>query len=396
MKMHSLGKLLIFTAVISALFFSCTPSEKYLKTKMMTGGSDKNYVRVLLKKESGMFKISSSGGVRVTDKKSGKVVYESNKGGLVFYPEKIKSDFIIETGDNPVYVDNAGYRGKVELHNVLGKIHIINIVNIEDYLSSVVPSEMPSGWHLEALKAQAIASRTYSYYHILNNRDANTLYDLDATTNFQVYRGIESEKESSTKAVNETAGIILTYNYEPILAYFHSTSGDKTSDDKYVWSGEDLPYLASVKCRYDKDSPHYEWTTELTLAEIESALKNRYERMGSIKKITFRKIDDRVVEVIILHSGGDIKLSGNQFRLLFPSGKLKSTYFTAKQNNKSFHIYGKGWGHGVGMCQWGAKGGAEAGLNYEKILSLYYKDVKLTRINNNYLAHKRGSGKLVN
>jgi stage II sporulation protein D len=90
--------------------------------------------------------------------------------------------------------------------------------------------------------------------------------------------------------------------------------------------------------------------------EIENTLMKKYQRLGKIRSISFKKFDDRVVEVAIIHSNGNLMLTGNQFRLLLDPSKLKSTFFTAKLNKKSFHIYGKGWGHGVGMCQWGAKG----------------------------------------
>lgn len=381
---------------LALLFSSCTPSEKYLKTKIRSTGKDNNYVRVLIKKETADFKISSSAGLKVIDKKTGKIIYESKNTELLFTPEKINNIYQIEAGQNPIFINNKGYRGTFELHNVLGKIYIINIVNIEEYLISVVPSEMPSSWNNEALKAQAIAARTYTYYHLTKNGDKKSIYDLDATTNFQVYKGIVAEKDSSSRAVTDTAGLVMTYNYEPILAYFHSTSGGKTADDKYVWGGEDMPYLASVTCTYSKESPHYEWTAEISLLDIEKALMSKYQRIGKIKKITFKKFDERVVEVNIVHSNGTLLLSGNQFRLLLDPAKLKSTFFTAKQNKTSFHIYGRGWGHGVGMCQWGAKGRGEKGFSYEQILTYYYKNVKLTRINNNYLAQKRGSGNLVN
>jgi len=389
--------IIILIITIAYLFLtSCTPSEKYLKNKMMSTGKDNNYVRVLIKKESDIFRITSTSSIKVIDKQSSKIIYESPNGNLNFYPEKIKTIYVIETGGNPVYINDTGYRGSLELHNVLGKIFIINIVNIEEYLTSVVPSEMPSSWNMEALKAQAIAARTYTYYHLAKKNDTKSIYDLDGTTNFQVYKGIIAEKESSTKAVRDTSGTIMTYNHSPILAYFHSTSGGKTSDDKFVWQGEDLPYLSSVVCTYSKDSPHYEWTAEITLQQIEKAIKSKYQRIGKIRKILFKKYDDRVVEVDIVHSNGNLLLTGNQFRIMLDPSKLKSTFFTAKQNKNSFHIYGKGWGHGVGMCQWGARGRGEKGFSYEQILTYYYKDIKLTKINNNYLAQKRSSGNLVN
>ncbi len=388
--------LFIITSFYLAFFTSCTPSEKYLRTKMRSTGQDNNYVRVLIKKETDSFKVSSPSDIKVVDKNSGKIVYEIQKGSLTFHPDKIKKVFVIETGVNPVFINDSGYRGKIEIHNVLGKVYIINIVNIEEYLASVVPSEMPASWNMEALKSQAIAARTYTYYHLTKNNDTKSIYDLDATTNFQVYKGIAAEKDSSTKAVRDTAGIIMTYNHVPILAYFHSTSGGKTSDDKYVWNGEDLPYLTSVICTYSKESPHFEWTTEISIIEIEKALTKKYQRIGKIRKISFKKYNGRVVQVQIVHSNGKLDLTGNQFRLMMNPSKLKSTFFTAKQNKGSFHIYGKGWGHGVGMCQWGAKGRGEKGFNYKQILSYYYKDIKLTKINNNYLAQKRSSGNLVN
>lgn len=374
---------------------SCTPSEKYLRTKNAGISTGTNYVRVLVKIDNNNFKISSESGLRVIDKKDSRIIFESKTGGLNFYPEKIKNIYLIESDKNILYLNKVGYRGKLELHNVLGKIYIINILNIEEYLFSVVPSEMPSSWNIEALKAQAVASRTYSYYHLLKNKSKN-IYDLDSTTNFQVYKGISSETPSSIEAVTKTSGMIMTYNYEPIVAYFHSTSGGKTADDKDVWQGSDLLYLESVECKYSENSPHYEWTTELTINEIANALSRKYKRIDNIQKISFKKNNDRVIEVTVVHNNGTIKLSGNEFRMLFPPQKLKSTYFTAKRDKKSLIIQGRGWGHGVGMCQWGAKGRSEKGIKYEEILNYYYKDIKFKKISNNYLAQKKGSIHLVN
>jgi len=254
---------------------------------------------------------------------------------------------------------------------------------------------MPSSWNIEALKAQAVASRTYSYFHLLNNKSKN-IFDLDSTTNFQVYKGIATETPSSIKAVSDTSGTIMTYDYSPIIAYFHSTSGGKTADDKDVWPGTDLPYLESVKCTFGENSPHNEWTTELSMNDIKDALSKKYKRINKIQKISFKKNNDRVIEVTIVHNNGTINLSGNAFRMLFPSQKLKSTYFTAKRENTSLIINGKGWGHGVGMSQWGAKGRGENGIKYEEILNHYYKDIKFKKISNNYLAQKKGTINLVN
>jgi stage II sporulation protein D len=393
--MYRVFKLSLFVILSGSILFSCTPSEKYLRTKNMTVPAASAYIKVLVKIGDEPFKIRSDSGLRVIDKKDFRVIHESKSAGLNFYPSKINSIYLIESDNNILYVDNTGYRGKLELHNILGKIYIVNIVSIEEYLYSVVPSEMPASWNIEALKAQAVAARTYSYYHIIKNKEKN-VYNVDSTTNFQVYKGIISETPSSIEAVTKTSGTIMTYNYEPIIAYFHSTSGGKTSDDKDVWSGADMPYLESVECKYSEGSPHYQWTAELTMNEIIKALSVKYKRVEAIRKISFKKNNDRVISVEIIHNNGTINLTGNQFRLLFPPQKLKSTYFTAKKIDKALVINGRGWGHGVGMCQWGAKGRSEKGIKYDEILKYYYRDIKFQKISNNSLAQKKGSIHLVN
>ena len=395
MKIKAIYKITIIVSIIGLILNACTPSEQYLREKNIKLQSGTNYVKILIGIKDKSFKVSSDTGLKVINKKDSKVIYESKKSGLNFDPVKIKSIYLIESDKNVLYVDNIGYRGKIELHNVLGKIYVVNILNIEEYLYSVVPSEMPASWNMEALKAQAIAARTYSYYFLTKAKDKN-IYDLDSTTNFQVYKGISVETNSSIEAVNKTAGIIMTYKHEPIIAYFHSTSGGKTSDDRDVWPDSNQPYLKSVECSYGKASPHSEWTTTFSMNEIKTALNKRYKTIDRITKISFKRHNDRIIEVIVQHNNGSITLTGNEFRLLLNPQRLKSTYFTAKQEKDIFHISGKGWGHGVGLCQWGAKGRGENGFKYEAILKHYYKDINFTKINNNYLAQKKDSLNLVN
>jgi stage II sporulation protein D len=378
------------------ILFSCTPSPKYLREKQSELGYDTNYIRVLIATENRKFNILAKDGIKISDKNNNRIIYETRKSGLIFYPEKISTPYIVESAGSPIFINDRGYRGKIELHNVLGKIHIVNVLNVEEYLYSVIPSEMPASWNNEALKAQAVASRTYTYYHLIKENKNKSIYDIDSTTNFQIYKGIESETPASTKAVQETAGIIMTYNHEPILAYFHSSSGGKTIDPKYVWKGSDLPYIRGVKCAYDKESPHYNWTVTLTIEEINDAFKKKYARMGKIKSITFKRYDGRVIEVSITHTDGNITVSGNDFRLLFPSSKIRSTFFTSERRGNSFILNGKGWGHGVGMSQWGAKGRGENGQSYKDILNHYYYKIKFTKITNNYVAQEKGSVNLVN
>ncbi len=396
MRFYNLTALVV---LLSFLYLpGCTPSAKYLKkmSKVKNNSVDSNYIRVLVKTSKSPIPIFIKGPFRVVKKNSRKVLYEARKGMVRFYPGKVREPYLVESKGSPIYVGERGYRGIIEVREVMGKLYFINEVNVENYLYSVVPSEMPSSWNIEALKAQAIAARTYTFYHLEKADKGKRLYDVDSSTRFQVYKGIGAEKPIPTKAVNETAGIIMTHNYEPILAYFHSTSGGLTADDRDVWEGNDFPYLESVPSKYERDSPHFRWKTVLSIYEIKAALLRKYRNVGTIKKIGFKKKNGRVSSVVVVHSNGTLDITGNHFRLLFPPKKLRSTYFISRKQGNSLYISGRGWGHGVGMSQWGAKGMADSGMKCEKILRHFYRGISLTSKKNPFFANKKYRRRLVN
>lgn len=366
-------------AIVFILITSCTPSKQFMMKKSRQVGADKSYVRVLIKNSDGRVLISSTARMRIMELKTQAVKYDGKGRKVFFEPEGIVQPVVIESWESPLIVDNRPYRGSLELHSILGRIHVINVVRMDEYLYGVVPSEITCTWNYEALKAQAVAARTYTYYHIMHKKDV--LYDLDATTNFQVYNGISAEKENTNRAVDETTGEVAAYGNEPILSYFHSTCGGKTSDDRLVWKGNDLPYLKSVKCDWCKDSTKYSWEERLTLHEIRSSLKKTNRGVGAIQGVAFRRNNGRVFTVVIRHQNGAIKMSGNDFRLLFPPMKVKSLLFEARKTREGLVLHGHGWGHGVGMCQWGARGKAESGEKYDQILKYYYKGISIIRIN---------------
>ena len=368
--------LIIFLFFISA----CTPSAKYLEKMKYQKKSIGRDVRVLLLSTSSSFKVGSAGRLKISDLKTRKVLSDVKNTIIRIYPSKVTKTLIIESWNKPLIFNGKKYRGKIELHNVFGKIYVVNVLPLEDYLLGVVPNEIPASWHIESLKAQAVAARTYTVYHLLKVKRKNKIYDLDSTTNFQVYNGLSSEKESSSRAVRSTKFLIMTYRHEAILAYFHSTCGGKTADDKNVWKGSDLEYLSSVSCNYCKNSKHYMWKSSITLDELNRYIKPKYKGMGKIKTISFQKKEGRVVSVKIIHSRGSNIISGNKFRLIFPSKKLKSLYIDTKGTASGIMINGRGWGHGVGMCQWGAKGMAEKGYTFKKILKHYYKNISIKKM----------------
>ena len=366
---------LIQAFLIMGLFFSCTPPGEFLLKKRAAITSEGPFIRILLKETNQRVSISSKSRIRITGIKSRKIRYDGSGKEFFFYPEKIDTPILVESIGSALVVNGSPYRGMIELHNNMGNISIINILKMNEYLYGVVPSEIPGLWPPEAIKAQAVAARTYTYYHLMSQK--KSIYDLDATTSFQVYKGLSAETKNTNIAVDETSGYIAVYKNRPIIAFFHSTCGGRTMDDKYIWNGDDKPYLESVKCDYCKGSPYYKWEEKISLYEIRRNLSNKYKGIGPITGISLKRQDSRVDSVIIEHKKGTLTLTGNEFRLLFPENKIKSMSFTSGKTSDGIILHGSGWGHGVGMCQWGAKGMAEAGADYKDILMHYYKGISI-------------------
>lgn len=353
----------------------CVPPPEYMAKRGKRIGLDNDYIKVLLLRNQLKVEVVTTAKTKIIQLGNNTIVYNGDGKRFVLFDNQLTQPLQFEAWNNEIQVNGVTVRGMMQLHPVVGKIQVVNVLKMNEYLYGVLPSEIMPGWPEEVLKAQAVAARTYAYYHLMKNN--STYFDLDATNNFQVYKGKAVETETTNKAVDGTAGIIMTYNNKPILAYFHSTCGGKTTDDKYVWQGEDLPYLCSVVCPYCKNSPNYGWQVELTLNEIYEALVKKYKAVGKIKAITLGREDTRVTVVKIEHANGIIRMSGNDFRLMFDAKKIKSLYFEAKQTPAGLILTGHGWGHGVGMCQWGAKEMAQQGMRFDQILKFYYRGIQI-------------------
>ncbi|MDD3626069.1 MAG: SpoIID/LytB domain-containing protein [bacterium] len=352
-------------------------------------------IRVLLSNTSSSAKITSNKGMIIYDlsgKKGVKViafregtvkysrkkieVYVNGKtyreDGLIFKPEK----------GGQIHFNNKYYRGVIMTipSETPDKFYVINVIGLEEYLLGVLAEEIPHTWHIEALKAQAVAARTYAYEKILNN-SPKSKYDVLATDMSQVYGGMNSERESTTKAVNETKGLIMTYKDKPIAAFFHSTCGGATDDAATVW-GKNFPYLRRVTCNYCKPSPHYEWSYTIDIDKLEDILDNKGYDIGYIKKIALVGKSDagRIKDIQITGSKKTVNISSNNFRIMVGAKNMKSTNFKATLKNRKLYLNGNGFGHGIGMCQWGAKGMAEHGYKYTEILHQYYKNIKITHL----------------
>ncbi len=284
--------------------------------------------------------------------------------------------FIPENKAGLVHYNNKWYRGGFVILTNKDKsnLTVVNKVNLEDYLLSVVPSEIPNKWKKEALKAQAVAARSYSIGYL--NRRRSKGYDLESTVEDQAYLGISAEKKQTSDAVKETSGLILLdKNNKPFIALYHSSAGGYTDSIENVWDKEASEHI-KPKPDYDDNSPYFKWERTYSLAEINKLLSNL--DLGTIENIKplSRSFSERIMWIEIAGTKNKIKMRGDDFRR---SLKLPSSKFNLKIKDNKVEFAGRGYGHGLGLSQWGSKALAEKGFTYKDILAHYYPGTKLVK-----------------
>ncbi len=258
---------------------------------------------------------------------------------------------------------------------------IIEEVPFEDYIAGVVASEMPATYEMDALKAQALTARTYIMQLLTTGSDIN-LPDGANVTDTVMHQVFKNEEELNEEwgseyewkmarvkqAVYETSGKIITYNGEPITAAYFSTSNGYTENSEEYWSNE-FPYLRSVESPWDVDSPRYEGETVMSVQEFEQKLEVTIDS-GPPGEILSRTTGGRVAKAEI----GGVEFTGREVRDLLD---LDSSDFQWERQGNMISIETKGWGHGVGMSQYGADQMAKEGYDYEEIILHYYQNVEI-------------------
>ena len=278
-----------------------------------------------------------------------------------------------------VLVNDKGYRGAIEIIADEKGLLVVNDLPLEDYLTGIINGEISSQWSMEAVKAQAVVARSYAVFQ----REArkNCEYQLESTVQDQVYGGSDGEDSRAYRGVQETAGEVLTYNGKVIQAFFHSSCGGHTEASENVWSVA-LPYLKGVDCKYCLASPSVSWQQTLPIRKLESLLRRGgYDVSGLRGIITLdRDRSGRVTALSLLSVRGSKNISAVDFRKTVGYTVIKSTNFDVRINGENAVFTGAGYGHGVGLCQWGAKKRAEEGFSYREILSYYYPGTTLEKI----------------
>jgi stage II sporulation protein D len=296
------------------------------------------------------------------------------------------------------------YRGDLSISATDTGLLVVNQLPMDSYLRGVVPLEIGNRTPAEmaAVQAQAVAARTYAYKHLTVTR----AFDMYSTVQDQVYGGVDAEKPQSDDAITSTADVVVLYNGQPITTPYHSTCGGSTAAVSEVWYDQpDQPYLRPVSDRipgtshfYCDPSPRFSWTQsydgaglravmEKYLAVYTNAPKTNLGRITSVKTQGHTP-SGRIAALTIQTESGSYTLKGNDIRFVLrdPKGTiLNSTFFdyAASTNGgevSNLTINGRGYGHGIGMCQWGAIGRARAGQDYRTILETYYPGTTIGRI----------------
>ncbi len=243
----------------------------------------------------------------------------------------------------------------------------------EKYIEGVVAAEVGEEWDIEALKAQAVISRSYAVYH--KEINSGNGYHLTSTVLHQVYKG-ENTSPWIALAVKETEGEILTYEGKPIEAFYHSTCGGMTELPEEVW-GKSYPYLKSVIC-VDESSPYYNWKRRFSFKEIERAL-----RVKNIKDISISSFTStgraKTLKIITEDLDTPVEVKAVELRRLLGYRELPSTLFTIDVNHGEVTFIGRGYGHGVGLSQWKALEMSKEGKDYREILEYFYPGTMLKK-----------------
>lgn len=404
----------------------------------------------LLTKQSSVI-LSADSAFFIFDAKNGEMVYQAaaKEKVTVTAGDQLKLNgksltaanlrIVVKQADTGyVLVNNRHYRGDIQIAQMKAGLTVINTLSIEEYLYGVIAKEISPEWPQEAVKAQAVAARSYA----INGRHKHEKdgFDVCTTTDCQVYGGVDAENFKSNRAVDETHGQVLSYKGSVIPGYFHSSGGGYTENSENVW-GTPYPYLRGV-VDYDQNAPGYQWEKEFTAKELAALLQNAGYQIGRLTAVQLspltsqpilqssdRGVSGRVKSMTFIGTQGSIELSGMKVRSLLD---LKSTLFDvdllapaqkklnftitdsygdhqekevtvnlppvkeksflmdrsnlhhfSADTNERFVVKGFGAGHGIGLSQWGAKGMAEkVPANrqkdyYKEILQHYYQGVVL-------------------
>lgn len=396
--------------ILSFLIFSCSSSKRFTTENNINSLAETNFIRILINEKPDDLELKVNSQILLSDEK--KPLAKINSGNKILIQQvdgKIELSifdkiFLADTlyissgdADSIIKLDENKLRGRIKIFLVNSQIKVVNQIGLEEYVRGVMTREMPLGQgneNYEALKAFSICVRTYAVLKIFEGK---SYFDIYPDTRDQIYGGVDAENPYSTKIVDETRGMILSYDGKPAIIFYHASCGGYTEDVKNVFSNNDLPYLTSIKDGdgpYCNIAPKFNWTEEYSEQEFISRLFNAKFLPSKNYRIKYLEIKSRfnsgrIKELVISlmdnnQTGKSLSLFGNNIRYIIKTsdGKsiLRSTLFNiVLGDNNGVKIIGKGNGHGVGLCQWGAIGQSKMGIDYLSILNHYFPGTKVIR-----------------
>ncbi len=348
-------------------------------------------IRVNIFNDAPSLHFKVKGFYEVIDPKKNEILYRGKNLNAVVAPGKglisigalkmrYMSLFIKSHDSDAITINGRVFRGNIRIINKGNNaLLIVNYLDLEDYIKGILYHEVSHYWPYEVLKAQAVVCRTYALYQIKENKSKD--FDLTADIYSQVYGGRTSERYRTNKAVKYTTGQVLTFQGRIFPAYFHSCCGGHTEDASLLWNTNIAP-LKGVVCNFCKESPHFNWSVSLTADEIAKKLAASGRKLGDIKDITTAGEDPsgRIVDIKVSSQEKEIRIPAKDFRYALGPNLIRSTKFGVRKEGDKFIFDGIGWGHGAGMCQWGAYFMAKDGYTYQQILDFYYPGAKLSLI----------------
>ena len=293
-------------------------------------------------------------------------------------PGKI-TGFRLSSPAKMIHWNGKLYHSSLTFESVEKGCDVINTLDIESYLDGLVNTEFNSKWNVESVKAQVVVARTYALYQAEQARKSKRHYDLDSSTDDQVYDGFIKEDFVSSRAVDQTRGLVLKYKNKLFSTYYHSTCGGMTELPEIVWGSKHPVYSKRITCSFCQSSPKYKWSISIQAEDILKKLTLTIDPKTLHLALTTHPASGRVVMVTVMKGSAILKkISGVEFRKLIGPTILPSTRFDLIQNGTTFQLMGGGFGHGVGLCQFGAKTLGESGKTFSDILKIYYPQATLS------------------
>ena len=332
----------------------------------------------------GLITVTGSDGATIATGADAKLRAQS--GIMRINGNPVPGEFVTVTAKPSLfYIGRRKFRGSLKIYpHKKDSLLVVNELDIEDYLAGLINSEISSNWPIEAVKAQAVAARTYALNQIggTSRYSPDARYDVESTVVDQVYHGAHREDKRAYEGVRATTGMVLTRSGVIFPSFYHSTCGGHTEFAHNSW--DNMKGATAVVDEHCKRSPHRAWFFEMTREEMLTLLTgaNIISRDEIIMRVGQIPLPDspRVDEVVIVTDKGEHRIKATKLRRMIGYMRLKSTWFNVGIEGNKVVFAGRGFGHGVGLCQWGAKGMADAGFAYKDILKHYYRDAEIGRM----------------